>query len=321
MSQICPFLWNGFAIDSRGNVFSCCRMIPPAMGNIYDTPLKDMVNSPVVQKNRIASIEGHLKCFPDCNLIKYDTESISPRNEYADYSDMNYLHLNFGHYCNIHCVMCKIHIHRKNNKSILDPNVLIENIDLTPFKEIVIQGGEPLFIPECREYLDYLGRIGKKYVLLTNGLLIDKKTAYQLARDAEKVVISINAATKETHEYVNRGSDFDTLLDNIKQLMRAREEEHSNLILYGRMTLTTYALHEIPLFIQKYRELGFDRINFGYDKATVPEYLKINPAFKERLAKEITDVLSHATLAEINLVRLEQLGLIPLGYSKEQRGF
>jgi sulfatase maturation enzyme AslB (radical SAM superfamily) len=321
MTDMCPILWNDFAIDSLGNVFSCCHMKPPVLGNIYDTPMKELVNSPNVLERRRESLRGQLKCFSDCNLITYEKQPIKPINEYADYSNMTYLHLNFGHFCNIHCIMCKIHLHRKNNKSILDPETLIKNIDLAPFKEIVLQGGEPLFIPECREYLEYLGQIRKKYVMLTNGILIDNETAVQLARDAARVVISINAASKEVHEYVNKGSDFERVKDNIQRMRTARDVEHTELVLHGRMTLTIHALHEIPMFIQSYKEIGFDKINFGYDHATVPEYLKKNPDFKKKLAQETQNALKHAELSDINPLRLEQLGLIPEGFSGEQRGF
>jgi MoaA/NifB/PqqE/SkfB family radical SAM enzyme len=217
--------------------------------------------------------------------------------------------------------MCKIQMHLDENKSILDPNILKKNIDLSPFKEIVIQGGEPLFIPECKEYLDFLGQIGKKYVLLTNGILINDNMAHQLARDADRVVISINAATKVTHEIVNRGSNFEMVKNNIQKMRIAREDEGTDLLLNGRMTLTIHALHEIPLFIQKYKELGFDTINFGYDRATVPSYLAANPDFKAQLSKDIMGVLEHAELADINLLRLEQLGLTPKNYSEISRGF
>ena len=321
MNRICPLLWNGFGINSRGDVFSCCHMIPPKLGNIYETPLKELANSPVALENRRASMESKLKCLPSCNLINYKKQPVEPQNEYTDYKKTSYLHLNFGHFCNILCVMCKIQMHRKKDKSILDPEVLIENIDLSPFKEIVIQGGEPLFISECKKYLDYLGQIGKKYVLLTNGILIDDRTAYQLATDADRVVISINAATKQTHEYVNQGSNFDRVKSNIQKMIRAREKEYTDLVLHGRMTLTTHALHEIPLFIQKYKKLGFDRINFGYDRATVPPYLAQNSGFKEQLSKDIMEALKQAKLADINLLRLEQLNLIPNSYTEAERGF
>lgn len=321
MDKICSILWNGFAIDCTGKVFSCCHMKPPELGNIYETPLKELANSPAVLETRKASLAGKLKCLPSCNLINYEKQLIDPADEFVDYQNMNYLHLNFGHYCNIRCDMCKIQTHFDNNKSKLDPKVLKENIDLSPFKEIVIQGGEPLFISECREYLDYLGQIGMKYVLLTNGLLIDDDTALQLAKDAERVVISINAATKQTHELVNRGSNFDQVKSNIQSIKRAREEQETNMVLNGRMTLTTHALHEIPLFIQSYKELGFDTINFGFDKATVPSYLTANLDFNAQLFKDIMEALQFAELTDINLLRLEQLDLIPKNYSEASRGF
>jgi sulfatase maturation enzyme AslB (radical SAM superfamily) len=296
-------------------------MAHPKLGNIYETPLKELANSPAVLETRRASMEDKLNCLTTCNLINYKKQPIEPVNEFVDYYNMSYLHLNFGHYCNIRCDMCKIQMHLDENKSILDPNILKKNIDLSPFKEIVIQGGEPLFIPECKEYLDFLGQIGKKYVLLTNGILINDNMAHQLARDADRVVISINAATKVTHEIVNRGSNFEMVKNNIQKMRIAREDEGTDLLLNGRMTLTIHALHEIPLFIQKYKELGFDTINFGYDRATVPSYLAANPDLKAQLSKDIMGVLEHAELADINLLRLEQLGLTPKNYSEISRGF
>jgi len=296
-------------------------MKPPSLGNIYNAPLRYLSNAPVVLDNRRASLKGRLKCLPGCNLIYYEKQPILPTDEFADYNEMTYLHLNFGHYCNIHCVMCKIHIHRKNDDSILDPEILRKNIDIEPFKEIVIQGGEPLFIPECRAYLDYLGSIRKKYVLLTNGILIDNDTAIQLAKDAARVVISFNAATKETHEQVNHGSRYHQVVSNIHLLRKYRDLEQTDLVIHGRMTLTKYSLHEIPLFIENYKKIGFDRINFGYDRATVPRYLKENPNFKEKLKRSILSSLKQANLDEINFLRLKQLDLIPYSYSSDERGF
>jgi sulfatase maturation enzyme AslB (radical SAM superfamily) len=309
-TTICPVLWNGMAIDCRGDVFSCCHMKPVKMGDINSTPLKDLTNVQAIIEKRKASLEGRLDCYPDCNLIRYEKQPLEATTPSAEYDRMTYLHLNFGERCNIACIMCKVHIRERINRAILDPSALIKNVDIGPFKEVVIQGGEPLFIPECRKYLDYLGSIGKKYVLLTNGILINEKNALWLANDAMRICISVNAATKETHEQVNRGSNFDLVKKNIQILKKARAASKSELVLHGRMTLTTAALHEIPLFIKTYEELGFDRINFGYDRDTVPAFLAQNGDFTQRLRSEIREALKDADRSRIDFLRLEQLELV-----------
>jgi len=309
-TTICPVLWNGFAIDCRGDVFSCCHMKPAKLGDIYHTPLSELTNVQGIIEQRKASLEGKLTCYSDCNLIRYEKQPLEATTPRAEYNRMTYLHLNFGERCNIACIMCKVHMREHINKAILNHEALVKNIDLGPFKEIVIQGGEPLFIPECREYLNYLGSIGKKYVLLTNGVLINNETARQLAKDAIRVCISLNAATKETHELVNRGSDFEKVKKNIKRLRKVKATTDSELVLHGRMTLTTTALHEIPLFIKTFGELGFDRINFGYDRATVPAYLTQNAAFTDKLRTEIREAIEGIDHSRIDFLRLEQLELV-----------
>lgn len=311
-STYCPQLWDGFTIDNKGSVFSCCHIQPLIIGNIYFSKLADLSNNENIVKCRKDSLQGQLHCYPNCNLIKktavpQNLELISPL---CDYSTMRRLHLNFGEKCNIACIMCKQPKRYTQNQQMLDPEVLIRNIDVTPFEEIVIQGGETLYISQCLRYMDYLATQEKKYTVLTNGLFIDDSMAEKLSLDANVVSISINAATKATHEKVNRGSSWEKLLLNIQRLVRAREENGTELTVYGRMTLTTFALHEIPLFLKTYREIGFDKINFGYDKATVPDYLKNNPGSRDQLAASIRKSLEHSDVENIDLLRLEQLGLL-----------
>ena len=76
------------------------------------------------------------------------------------------------------------------------------------------------------------------------------------------------------------------------------------------MTITIPALSEIPLFLKTYKELGFDRINFGYDRDTVPTYLQDHPEFTAALRNEITSAMSVADCSKIDSLRLSQLGLI-----------
>jgi len=229
---------------------------------------------------------------------------------YCDYNKMTRLHLNFGEKCNIACIMCKQPARYKVDKEILNPSVLVANIDISPFQEIVIQGGETLFIPQCIEYMDYLASQGKKYTVLTNGTLIDNVMAEKLSLEAAVVSISINAATKETHEKVNQGSKWEKVISNIKNLVDYRDKNKTSLVIYGRMTLTTHSLHEIPMFLEKYREFGFDRINFGFDKNTVPTYLQQYPEFNRMLSKSVQEKIKNADCTKIDTLRLEQLGLL-----------
>jgi MoaA/NifB/PqqE/SkfB family radical SAM enzyme len=314
MDTYCPDLWDSFTIDNRGNVYSCCLIKPVCLGNIYESELRNLVNDPAIVKERENSLNGKLECYSDCNWV--EKNGLPPEriaDSHTEYDKMSYLHLNFGEKCNISCIMCRQRQRYSSNPWILDPEVLSKNIDLRPFTDIVIQGGEPLFIDQCLEYMRYLGGIGKKYTLLTNGLLIDDLLADQLSKDAKIVCISLNAATKKTHELVNNGSRWDVVLNNINRLKAARSRNNSCLEIWGRMTITTLSLPEIPQYLRTWKALGFDHINFGYDRRTVPSFLKNNPDIHRRLKEEVAISLANADLQMMDIYRLKCLGLVEEG--------
>lgn len=311
-STFCPHLWDGFTIIRTGDVFSCCHIKPARSGNINRTRLVDLVNVPEIIEHRTKSLKGELWCYGECNFIRKSMDAATiPACVEVDYLKLKRLDLVFGDKCNISCIMCKQAARRPRRPEVLDPRILIKMIDITPFEGVILQGGEPSFISECLAYMDHLENAGKGYTILTNGLLIDDSMAERLSRHANRVIVSVNAATRGTHEKVNRGSKFDRVIENIQRLRTARQRNRGNVAIIGRMTLTVLALHEIPLFIRKYREFGFDSINFGYDKATVPGYLASNKDFKNRLRSEIVAALEVADTSTIDTLRLEQLDLCP----------
>ena len=309
-TSYCDDLWNGFTINKNGDVYCCCHLKPFVVGNIYHNKLDELLNTSEILEYRKKSLEGKLECYSSCNLVKKNLISLNDKSKIVvDYDNLRRLHINFGELCNIRCIMCEHPLRHSKDSTILDYNILINNIDISPFEEILIQGGEPLCLSSCLKYIDYLEKMNKKYILLTNGLLINKKIASKLANNASIISISINAATKETHEKVNVGSNFERVLSNISELIKVRDRDQTSLIINGRMTLVPQNLQEIPLFLTKYKELGFDRINFGFDRATVPQYLLNNSDFSKKLRLEIEDILNHSNLEEIDIMRLKQLNL------------
>lgn len=306
----CPQVWDGFYINRHGDVYPCCVQKPRAVGNIIEHSLREILNGPLMIRARETSLNGTLPCYSDCtlldkeNLVRYD-----PISMLADYSLVKRLHVSFGEACNIKCEMCSHPIRHAKNPIFLDPEVVIRNVDIGPIRDFVIQGGEPLYISQCLDYMKYLEDNGKKYTILTNGLLIDESMAERLATNAKAVSISLNGATKETHERVNGGSDFGKVLSNITRLRRFREDLGTRLIIYGRMTITPDNVHEVPLFIATYTKLGFDRINFGFVRKTISKYLSAHPEPFNGLRREVASALSTVDLFSVDTLRLKQLGL------------
>lgn len=310
MTSFCSYLWDGVYINRSGDVFACCHQKPRPYGSIYDAKLKDLVNSTAALRLRADSLKGELECYPTCNLLD-KTRSIQwgHESDSIDYNSLRFLHISFGEACNIRCVMCDNPQRHQANPILLDPQVVIRNVDLIPFAKVMLRGGEPLYIQECLDFMSHLEKIGKRYSLLTNGLLIDDDRAEQLARYSQDVIVSLNGTTKKGHESVNKGSRFERVTESIQRLRRARDACGSDMLLGGHMTITTSNLLEVPQFLRAFRDLGFDRVNFGFVKETVPLYLTTHPEVASRLRGEITEAMQLVGGPDVDAHRLTLLGL------------
>ena len=303
----CPKLWNGFYINYDGNVYGCCHEKPEILGNIYQSKLQEICNNEIIRDLRRKSLNGQLKCFKKCVLLHKKEPSDISSSLIVDYHDLKRLKILFGEACNINCVMCW---QNSKNRECLDYERLVENVELSPFGSIEIQGGEPLFIPSAKKFFDYAASKNKKVSFLTNGLLINEQWAQKIALHSKFIYFSINAATKETHELINRGSRWEKLLTNIQKVNDARETFHTHVKILGHMTIIRQNWQEIPLFIRTFRTFGFDAINFCFDYK-VPYYLKIYPG-KGRLKRQIETALDECRedSSSIKLLELKLLGLV-----------
>lgn len=304
----CPYLWSEAFIDPTGDVFCCCHRKPAAVGNIYKDTLKNIYSNDLMRSLRQKSIDGCLGCYKDCTLIdKTVSHRLRTTADFNYAKDLKKLKIEFGELCNIQCVMCW-----QDHKSriTLDHKKLIENVDLSPFNDIDIQGGEPLAIADAKAYFDYVAGQQKNPLIMTNALLINEEWAKKIVMASPYIYISLNAATAKTHERVNKGSKWDAVLGNIHKLVAARQEHRSSIKILGHMTIILENLKEIPLFIEKFRSFGFDEIDFGFD-VKVPEYLRRNPYLKVLLRKKIKKVCEASNDRPlIDTRRLKILGLL-----------
>jgi MoaA/NifB/PqqE/SkfB family radical SAM enzyme len=304
---LCPRLWDEIFIDSKGDVFSCCHKKHRPAGNISKGHLRDICNGRVMRGLRKESLSGRLACYKGCTLLRKEKDiDGEAKGTQVDYRGLKRLKIAFGDACNIHCLMCR----RTPGAALsLDFEALKEKIDLSPFESIELQGGEPLFIESARRFFDHASSLGKKVSFLTNGTLIDDVWARKIAAHSLFVNFSLNAASKTTHELVNRGSRWETVLANVAKVRAAREASGNPLMIIGHMTIVMENLEEIPLFITSCRGLGFDRINFGYDRR-VPLYLKLHPFKAESLASRISEAMEGcAEQGRVDVFRLRLLGL------------
>lgn len=304
----CYRLWNEAFIDKDGSVFSCCRYKPAVLGNIYKNKLEDIYNNEMIQELRQKSLDGKLECFENCILLNKAKLGEPKKTVTINYAtDLKRLKILFGEACNISCIMCW---QDHKDKRSLDVTKLIENVDIKHFQDIELQGGETLLIPAAKSFFDHASSKGKKVSFLTNGLPINDEWAEKIARHSSFLYISINAATKETHELVNQGSRWELVLKSIQKIREAREKYRTDVKIKGHMTIVVENLNEIPLFIKTFRQLGFDEIDFGFDKK-VPVYLRLYPFKKLRLRLQIRKAIRTSEYYRfMDLLALKNLSLM-----------
>lgn len=309
MNTFCSRLWTDIFIDEAGDVFFCCHPKTRPIGNVYNEPFNDIYNNHLAQEIRFTSLSGQLRCQKNCNLL---TEKHIHNNNHtlvSNFNNLRKLQIQFSTICNVACIMCRQN-HRYSKS--LDIEAVIKNVDVKLFQRIEVQGGEPLLIKGMEIFFDHVISCGKEMSFLTNGTSLEQNMAEKIALHSAFIKFSINAATPETHELINRGSSWKRVIKNIKKLRQLKDHFQSSVSVEGHMTIIPQNIHEVSLFIDNYSDIGFEKIDFGYDWKTVPNLLSTNDSLRYQLETEIAQALSRTDQAKnnINISRLQHLHLV-----------
>jgi radical SAM protein with 4Fe4S-binding SPASM domain len=302
----CTWVHDSLYIKENGDVFPCCHLQPGVVGNIYRTSLKSIYDGERVKEFRRQEIDGTLGCMKTCNLPQVSTVEPALDHEYDQ--DVKRVMFSFGEKCNIRCIMCS---QNHDSRIELTEEIILNNVEIPKSRPVVtLLGGEPLVLKSAKRFIEHWAGHGAKMAILTNGTALSEEMARKVAVGCSIISFSLNAATKEIHEIVNAGSRFDKVVRNIRRMIDAKREMQTKVVIVGHMTIVVENVHEIPEFIRKKDEFGFEAINFGYD-TKVPPYLAQNPELKAELIRGIQVELARAqNPSRIDLHRLRLLGLI-----------
>jgi MoaA/NifB/PqqE/SkfB family radical SAM enzyme len=312
----CSWIHDTLVINPRGEVSACCHQQPGVLGNIYENTLEEIFNGARLKEFRQQEIDGTLHCLEKCYIPQNPRVPDHVNGDY--HSDLQNLLIEFGEFCNVSCVMCP---QDHGSRLELDPAKLVKNIEIPKScNRTWLWGGEPLVLKSARDYFEHCIANGIKVNILTNGTAMSEQMAAKIAVHCGIIRFSINAATREIHEIVNVGSQFDRVLRNIGRVVQAKQELNGNVVIVGHMTLVKQNIHEIPLFIRKREELGFEYLDFNFDAKIVPRLLSEDPEMRKRLASEIQAAIEEDTRipptpAPNQLPRIDASGLRVLGLS------
>ncbi|MBD64187.1 MAG: hypothetical protein CME62_03210 [Halobacteriovoraceae bacterium] len=275
--KICSRLWNGMMIRHDGHVYPCCGLgdrPQVAIGNIGTDPINNIINGEKITAMRKASLESTLACYDNCDQVKYFEVYVEPNPEKLVVEIENYkdLMIEYGEKCNVDCIMCW---QDRDNPIHLRYEDLAKKLPVESWGKINIFGGEVFVIKDAVKHMFDLLNSGKKNLTITtNGLALrSDRMAREIVEKGAELIISINAATEETHNYVMQPKEpfFYILMEILKKLQNLKKElNRLDFRVVGQFTTVPESLWEIPMFIRNFKAMGFDIGNVTFDHRYFP---------------------------------------------------
>lgn len=262
-------------------VYACCPdWTKVQIGDISSQTIAEMWNGEQIRyiRRKIYAGEWQDICNPCCPHINlYLNTGMLNKYEYLDYypylnpmlienirAGKEYLDtpptvfkIDNSSACNINCIMCTRQMYR-------DDPVLIEKTArdvetyLPTAKSVVLTGmGDPLVIKYTREWIkSYDGSNNElQFELITNGLLLPKYWNQIKHQRFGPILISIDAATKQTYEHIRQGGTWEQLQEALNLVCENKDRFPSVAI---NMTVMRSNFREISAFINVAESYGFN---------------------------------------------------------------
>lgn len=167
--------------------------------------------------------------------------------------------------CNFRCTMCQVSSpgFEARNMTIETFRTLVEN-NLQLIK-VKLQGmGEPFVNKHLFEMMNICYEKGIFVETVTNGSLLTKENIEKITetKSIYRISISIDGASKEIFEKIRVKSNFENVINNIKNLSFEIKEKKAKINLRALCLLQKTNLHQFEKIIKLCIELGFDELEF-----------------------------------------------------------
>jgi MoaA/NifB/PqqE/SkfB family radical SAM enzyme len=237
--------------------------------------------------------------------------------------------------CNFKCVMCECfspysdvkekRVKAGISKRKMDINLIrqvLEQAQGTPLREIIPSTmGEPLLYPEFEEIIELCKKYNIKLNLTTNGSFPRKgaeEWAKLLVPITSDIKVSWNGSTKETQEKIMIGAHWESGLENLRTLIRIRDEHAKQGGNRCRITLQLTFLeanvNELCDIVELAISLGVDRIKGHHLWAHFKEIKELSMRRNtqaierwNRVVREAKEIVSHHPLPNGELLILEHI--------------
>jgi len=163
--------------------------------------------------------------------------------------------------CNLRCEMCgqSLRDFKRLNLSYED-FIKTKPFWKTAYDVSLFGWGEPLVNPNLKIFFNEVIEFKPRIFILTNGLLLNKELAQNFVdKELAFLNFSFDAAKKSTYNRIRKGSDYDTVIKNIKTSVNLRKKSGKKFP-YLRMVFVGMKdnIDEFVDFVRLAKRLGMD---------------------------------------------------------------
>ncbi|HPB31979.1 MAG TPA: radical SAM protein [Candidatus Sumerlaeota bacterium] len=279
-----PFRW--LEVNEGGEVTPCCNTwFRGNLGSLADQTMEEIWNGSRYRALREAMYEGgdwgrfcnaetcpHIinDTWVPVDFVTSDIEDIAPiTDEMLSAVREGRTELDFGPAqvglacdprCNLKCIMCAAAKNPDRSGGMTRRALDGLNVFLPTVRRIKMSGdGEVFVIPEMRDFLFRFN--AEKYpqvefLIHTNGLLLTSEMWDRIPQiRMDWLVVSIDAATRETYGRIRVGGDWDTLMRNLGEMSRKVGEGRVHRLMLS-MTVMKSNHEEMVEFAKMGKRLG-----------------------------------------------------------------
>jgi MoaA/NifB/PqqE/SkfB family radical SAM enzyme len=176
------------------------------------------------------------------------------------------LSLDPGHVCNFGCPHCNAQRYLViNPKEVPEDKKLMTKEHLRNLMDFMAEwgvrgvcmggGGEPLMNKAVWDLPSYIVQKGMKCSFATNGSLINEEIAREMM-NCRWVGVSVDSGTREMFEKVHGVDCFDKVVDNLKLLVKLKNETGSNIDIAFKFLITPQNWNDIYEACKLAKEIG-----------------------------------------------------------------
>lgn len=263
--------YNDIRITSAGYISPCCMSRYITIGNIFTDDFEKVWYS-IYEKIFRLSVINKTFTFCDKNicpfLINCESDIEPSAEESVNYVDNQpqkprLLLLETDHSCNIRCFSCREEVYVVENEFYENfTQRVIENFLEHP-KRIVLSGNGEVFASKyAKRIIEHKNCVDKTEIsILSNGLAFNEHNwnKYLSKYKTVNANISLDAATEETYNKLRRGSNWETVLKNMKFLSGKKKQ---GIIKYFQINFVAQKdnVHELKQFVELGKKLNVDRV-------------------------------------------------------------